>query len=622
LAVCGLLLLAVGLVFGQTIDHGFVDYDDHLYVNKNPHVCGGLTPQGIVWAFTQSCEANWHPLTWISLMLDYQVYGLSAGGYHLTNVLLHAATAVLLFLVLQQMTGRFWPSALATALFAVHPLRVESVAWVTERKDVLCGLLFMLTLGAYLNYVRHPFSVARYLVVLVFFALGLMAKPMLVTLPLLLLLLDYWPLERTAVAARENTAVFGGRRLSRLSPSVRLVVEKIPLFVLAGLSCVLTVWAQGQAIMSVEYLPWGWRIGNAVVSYVDYLGQFFWPAGLAVFYPHPGVLLPIEKLVVAAVVLAGVSAGTLACWRRCPYLLVGWLWYLGMLVPVIGLLQAGSQAMADRYTYLPQIGLCLALAWAAADVCRPGPYRRWVGSGASTLLLVVLAGCAWRQTSFWRESETLWNHALACTTGNYLAHFSLGSILSGQHRSQEAMAHYRQATEINPNYAEAHTAIGVVSFNAGRPDEALDHLRTALQIKPNYALAHYNLGIVFAARGQLDEAMRQYRAALEIKSDDAGALYGLGLALQACGRVGEAITQFQQSVAIRADHAEAQYHLGLALQSQGEFDEAVAHYRKALELATRENKRALVDVLRSRISLYEAGKTHRQPASPPPRPEH
>ena len=363
-AVCGFLLLAVALVFGQTVRHDFVNYDDNAYVYENPQVAGGLTAHGIAWAFTSFHVSNWHPLTWLSHMLDCQFYGLHAGGHHLTNVLLHAATAILLFLVLRRMTGDLWPSAFVAAVFAIHPLRAESVAWVAERKDVLSGLFFMLTLGAYAGYARRPFSLGRYLTVVLLFALGLMAKPMLVTLPFVLLLLDYWPLGR-----------IGPHRRTGISSFRRVVVEKIPLLALTAASCVATVIAQGTAVIAIDVIPLPSRIANALVSYVAYMGQLFYPAGLAVLYPHPEGGLPIWKVAASSLVLAGISAAALVWRRRFPYLFVGWFWYVGMLVPVIGLVQVGLHAMADRYTYLPQIGLCIAVTWGVAQLAASRRYH-------------------------------------------------------------------------------------------------------------------------------------------------------------------------------------------------------------------------------------------------------
>ncbi len=385
-------------------------------------------------------------------MLDCHFFGLNAHGHHATNVVLHAATAGLLLLVLRQMTDRAWPSTLAAALFAIHPLRVESVAWVAERKDVLSGLFFMLTLAAYVGYARRPFSLGRYLLAIGLYALGLMAKPMLVTLPLLMLLLDYWPLGRfraigsnaTSPPSNEGASAGGTNRretpLGRPSSCWRLILEKLPFLALTVVSCLVTVWAQGEEVWSVDRLPLRCRIDNALVSYVAYLGQLFWPRGLVAFYPHPGTTLPVWKVAGAAVVLAGISAAALAGWRRRPYLLVGWLWCVGMLAPVIGLTQTGLQGMADRFTYLPQIGLDIALVWGASDLCRSWPHRRRLLSMAATLLLAVLMGCAWRQTCFWHDSEALWLHALACTSQNYVAHNNYGLSLAARRHVDEALA--------------------------------------------------------------------------------------------------------------------------------------------------------------------------------------
>ena len=400
LVVCALLLLAVATVFGQTLRHGFVSYDDNEYVYENPQVSHGVSVQGIVGAFTQSHASNWVPLTWISLMVDCQLHGLSPGGYHLTNVLLHAATTVLLCIVLCRMTGRVWPSALVAALFSIHPLRAESVAWVTERKDVLSGLFFMLTLAAYVRYVRRPFSPGRYLLVAFVFALGLMAKQTLVSLPFVLLLLDYWPLHRVHSAAREDTPVLDGRRSRRFAIPWHLVVEKIPLLVLVAVSRLVTLWVQGEALAPNEHLPLWWRMSNALISYVGYLGQFFYPLGLAALYPRPGLALPLWSVCEAFLILASVTVVVFLLRRRCPYLLMGWLWYLGMLLPVIGLVQVGIASMADRFTYLPQIGLCIAVVWAVADLCRSRSCHGRVCGAASVLVLAVLMGCAWRQTCF------------------------------------------------------------------------------------------------------------------------------------------------------------------------------------------------------------------------------
>ncbi len=386
LGVCGLLLLAVVLAFGQTVGHEFVNFDDNVYVYDNPQVRQGLTEQGIRWAFTTGHAGNWHPLTWLSHMLDCQLFGNQAGGHHLTNVLLHAATAIALFLVLWRMTGDLWPSVFVAGIFAIHPLRVESVAWIAERKDVLSGLFFVLTIAAYVHYVRRPFSLGRYFLVAITLALGLMSKPMLVTTPFVLLLLDYWPLGRMAIGTLGmppasvtpvSTKTRRNNRTMHERPSLQwLIVEKLPLLALSVASCAATLAAQQEA-MAGELIPLPWRLANALVSYVAYLGQLFYPVGLAILYVHPHDALPAVKVVVALLTLVGISVAVGVLRRKCPYLLVGWLWYLGMLVPVIGLVQVGEQAMADRYTYLPLIGPCIGLTWGAAALFRSRPLGGW-----------------------------------------------------------------------------------------------------------------------------------------------------------------------------------------------------------------------------------------------------
>ena len=604
LAVCGLLLLAVGLVFGQTAGYQFVNFDDGGYVYENPQISSGLTARGVAWVFTHEHVANWHPLTGLSHMLDCQLFGLNAGGHHLTNVLLHAATVIALFLVLWRMTGVFWPSAMAAALFAVHPLRAESVAWVSERKDVLSGLCFVLTLAAYVRYVRSPVSLGRYLLLALVFALGLMAKPMLVTLPAVLLLLDYWPLERFANGVCRmllstdcisetlphcnggellNGANFLETFLARFPLPWQVVMEKLPLLLLAAVSCLVTLWAQGTAAALNTCIPLGSRIANAWVAYVAYLVQLFWPLGLAAYYPHPEGNLPVWKVFGSLLVLVCLSLGALAYRRRYPYLLVGWLWYVGMLAPVIGIVQVGAQAMADRYTYLPQIGLYVAFAWGAAEVCRWWPSRRWLWGVTSALVLVVLMGCAWRQTCFWRESETLWTHTLACTSSNCTALNNLGNALVRRGRVTEAIAQYQQALDVNADYSEAHNNLANALAGQGRLDEALAHYRKSLEVQPNYGEAYYNLGNLLARLGQFDEAMVQFQRAIAI-AEYAEAHNNLGNVLSRRGRFEEALAQYQRAVEIKPGFADAHWNLGNALFRRGQTDEALTQYRQAVEL--------------------------------------
>ena len=535
LAVCGFLLLAVAVVFGQTVNSDFVNLDDPDYVCTNDHVRQGLTFDGIAWAMTTNHSNNWHPLTWLSHMLDCQFYGLHAGGHHLTSVLLHAATVVLLFLIFWQMTSDLWPSAFVAAVFAVHPLHVESVAWVAERKDVLSGLFFALTLGAYLLYVRRPFSLLRYLAVAAMFALGLMAKPMLVTLPFVLLLLDYWPLGRMGGRAANDrighqdggcAVALGAKSQLPPRPISRLVVEKIPLLLLSAASCAMTAWAQREAITDVAEVPLSSRIANGLVSYASYLGESVCPINLAAYYPHPQAGLPTWKSVAAFVVLASITAAVLARWRKNPYMLVGWLWYLGMLVPVIGLVQVGLQAKADRYMYLPQIGLSIALTWGILSFVRSrstapvfaSPRMRLspltLCGAVASLAVVELMACAMQQTTYWRDSEVLWTHTLKCTSQNSFAHHNFGFFLAHEGRLGEAIDQFQEAVRIKPDFVEAHINLGVAFARLERFDEAATQFEKALNISPNAVEIRNNLAFALERGGRVDEAMAQFQKVL------------------------------------------------------------------------------------------------------------
>ena len=616
-ALCGFLLLSVVLVFGQTVRHEFINFDDNNYVYENPQVTHGLTAQGIAWAFTHVHASNWHPLTWLSHMLDCQLYGLKPWGHHLTNVLLHAATAILLFLVLRRMTGDLWPSAFVAAVFAIHPLRAESVAWVAERKDVLSGLFFMLTLWAYVGYVRHPFSLARYLTVMVLFALGLMAKPMLVTLPFVLLLLDYWPLGRMASSAAEDRPVSGSWRSNRFSIPLRLAMEKVPLLMLAAASCAVTLWAQSQTIADNEHMPLSLGIGNAAVSYVAYLGQLFYPADLAVLYPHPGFSLSMWKVAGALLVLAAICVGVVVWRRRCPYVLVGWLWFMGMLLPVIGLVQVGVHAMADRYTYLTQIGLCIAIVWGIAQVCQYWPYRRWVCGASSALVLAILMGCAWHQTSYWHDSETLWTHTLACTSQNFVAYNNLGGILSGTGRQQDGIDYIEHSLRINPNNAKAHNNLGVALAQVGQTQEAIEHYEQALRLNPDDPKAHYNLGNALTHADRQKEAIEHYQQALRLEPNYIEVRNNLGNALIRIGWLQEAIAQYEQVVRLKPDDNTVYVNLMSAYAKTGRSSDAIATAEKALELARSQGKTAQAKQIEDWLNSYRASLSD-HPNTPPP----
>jgi protein O-mannosyl-transferase len=589
--VCALLLLAVAIVFGQTVRHGFIELDDSEYVVHNQAVADGFTVDGIVWAFTHFHSANWHPLTWLSHALDCQIYGLDhPGGHHLTNLLLHAASSVLLFLVLRQMTGDLWPSAAVAALFAIHPLHVESVAWVAERKDVLSGLLFMLVLAAYVSYVRRPFSLLRYLLVTALFALGLMAKPMLVTLPFVLLLLDYWPLGRIGAPAASLSPADPTPQNARSWR--RVLLEKLPWLCFSAISCVLTYGAQGEAVQTSAALPFSQRLANALVSYAGYLGQFFYPAKLAIYYPHPQDELPWATILGAALLVAAISLVALAGRRKYPYLAVGWLWYLGMLVPVIGLVQVGSQAMADRYAYLTQIGLYIALAWGLERLSRQWSARSWMLGAASAAVLIVLARCAWLQTAYWQDEVTLWRHTLDCTSDNCFAHYHYASALVDRPGPEDvkrddlekAVGHYREALRIKPDYEEAYLKLGNILTQQGKTDEALAHYRTILQFKPDYAGAYNNIGALLAGQGRLDEAVAHYENALKYNPDFADAHLNLGNVLTGRGRQEEAVAQYEAALRLEPRSAKAHNNLGVALARLGRNNEAVAHLQQALKI--------------------------------------
>jgi len=569
--VCAFLALAVLAVFGQTAGFEFVSYDDRQNVYENPVVRQGLSIQSVGWAFAHAQGVNWIPLTTLSHILDCQMFGLRAGGHHLVNVLLHAATAVLLFLALRQMTGSLWRSAFVAALFAVHPLRAESVAWVSERKDVLSGLFFMLALGAYVRQARRP-SRAGPIVVFIWFALGLLAKSMVATLPFVLLLLDYWPLERL-----HNRAEF-----------LRRLREKIPLLALSAGGCLAAALAPGLVVMDAHRLPLLERIGNAVVSYVVYLGQMVFPAGLATPYPNPPSGQPPGKACLALVLLAAITAGVVACRKKRPYLLAGWLWYLGMLFPVIGIVQISADAAhADRYTYLPGIGLAMAVTWAAADASAGWKHRRLVLGGLTMAVIGALAVCGHIQTSYWRDEESLWTRALACASNNSVALNNMGNLLVKRGKLDEAIAQYGKALDIHPDYADARNNLGAALSAKGNLDEAIVQFRKALELIPDSAAACYNLGSALARKGNLEEAVAQYRKALEINPDFAQARYYLCKALLLTGDLDGAMACFVKKAAMTPDPPARWYSFGNDFLLKEDWEEAIMCYRQAAKINPR-----------------------------------
>jgi len=650
-------------VFGQTIGHEFVNFDDHVYVYDNPLVTKGITVDGVAGAFIHSHARNWHPLTTMSHMLDCQLYGLKAGGHHFTNVLLHTVAVLLLFGVLRDMTGAFWRSAFVAALFAIHPLHVESVAWVAERKDVLSAVFFMLTLGAYVRYVRAP-SIGRYVAVAFLFALGLMSKPMLVTLPFVLLLLDYWPLRRFENTSPTTSKSKSHSWLDRQSIPRQLILEKIPLLALSVGSCVATLLAQSQRAGSIDQLPFMWRVNNAFVSYVTYVWEMFWPARLAVFYPHPNNRLPIWEIILAIAFLIVVTATALILEKKRPYILTGWFWYLGMLVPVIGFVQVGEQAHADRYTYLPQIGLYLLITWAAKDLTPFWRRRRAfliIGTGST---IVALCCCSFVQTSYWKNSERLWTHALAVTSNNDVAHNNLGFLFLRRGELDQAISHFQTALNIRSSNVEAHYNLGAALIHnnlgnaltrKGLSDEAIGHYQEAVRLRADYADAHYNFGSVLLQEGRIDEAISHWQKALAIQPYDGDVHTSLGNAFLEKGLVREAINHYQQALEIAPQDVLSRNNLAWILATssdasirngakavvlaeqavqlsggknpiffrtlaasyaeEGRFSEALAVAERGMKMAAVQDNRGLVNALGREIALYQARSPLRE-ASP------
>lgn len=512
LYICLLLALVTLVTFLPVTGHEFVRFDDPLYVTNNPQVQAGLTGGGLVWALTANVASNWHPLTLLSHMLDCQLYGMNPRGHHLTSLLLHVVNTVLLFEVLRRMTGSTWRSAAVAALFGLHPTHVESVAWVAERKDVLSGLFWILTMGAWHRYVQEP-SRRRYGVVMLCLALGLLSKPMVVTLPAVLVLLDIWPLNR-------------GIRIK----------EKLPLFGLSVASSVVTVIAQSYSLASTEAFPVWHRIANAVLSYVRYLWLTIAPHGLAVFYPMPQSF-SAWKVVLSALLLAVLTVLAFLAVRRAPYVTVGWLWYLGTLVPVIGLIQVGGQAMADRYTYLPSIGLFLIVVWAL-------PERKAVLIPVAAAVLTLAVGTR-LQLRYWVDSEALFRRAAAVTERNYLAHLNLAQILAEQGRREESMEHFRQAFAIRPGMWQTHASLGNTLRRWGKPAEALPWLRKAIKLRPKDGKLHHSLAMALDDLGRTDEAIAELRKAVELSPGLDDAWYGLGILLRQKGDAAGALRNFQ-----------------------------------------------------------------------------
>jgi len=565
------LSVLVLLIYAQTCWFDFVNYDDSECVYGNPHILTGLTSANLVWALTSSHNANWHPLTSYSYMLDIEMFGLKPGMHHLVNVFLHMAAVVVLFLALLRLTRELGPSAFVAALFAVHPLRVESVAWISERKDVLSGLFFALTLLAYAGYARRP-SLGRYALVVVAFVLGLLAKPMLVTLPFVLLLLDVWPLRRFVPdgAGRRNATA--------------ILLEKLPLLALAAASSAATIWAQTAAFASLDMISPGQRAANAVVSYAAYIRQMFWPFNLAAPYPHPRDQLPVAELIASGILLVVVTAIAIAWRRKRPYVLVGWLWYLGMLVPVIGLVQVGDQARADRYTYLPQIGLYLSLTWLTVETTRSWPQCRLVLGWLAAGLLLVLTCLSWRQARHWRDTTALFQHALDCTSNNLVAHLNLGSDLVQKGRYAEAAGHYERALAISPRSLGGLSGYGGTLIQLGRYDEATAYLLRALEVAPPQTPVLIQLGIAYGHLRRFDEAQTFMRQALEREPGSAATNNALGVLYVQQKKPSQGVEWFEHAVKLEPANNAYRTNLTFALYQSNRLGEALDVLRETIHM--------------------------------------
>lgn len=550
LLVSCLLILATAAAYSPLFLNGFTGYDDWEFVTANPYVKAGLTWQGIGWAFQTFETSNWHPVTWLSHMLDCRLFGLNAGGHHFTSLVLHIASALLLFFLLSGMTRALWRSALVAALFSLHPLHVESVAWAAERKDTLSTLFWMLTALAYHRYTQSK-SPLGYISAWLFFLLGLMSKPMLVTLPFTLLLLDYWPLGRFQ---REEWKT--------------LWREKIPFFALSFVFSLITIIAQmaAHAVSSLGRMTLDVRLKNALAAYGGYIKKMFWPEGLAVFYPHPGITLPLGEVIAAAVFLLLITVFVLRRTAKHPYLGMGWFWYLGTLVPVIGLIQVGAQAMADRYTYVPLIGVFIMISWGLGDLQFKFSWGQKIVGMSAAVVLTILGFLTWNQVRYWKNDVTLFEHALRVTKRNYVAHNGLGLIDVQQGRMREAIEHFSKALEFYPNFPEGQNNLGLALKQAGDRAGARLHLFRAVGLKPDFHQAYNNLGNVFLDEGNYREAIRYYSKAVEIKPDYVRGYYNRGVAMAAVGNYEGAMAQFTAALRIDPAYADARNNLELARQ--------------------------------------------------------
>lgn len=576
------LTVATLAVFWQVRNFEFINYDDNRYITENQHIRTGLTIDNIIRAFTASHFFMWHPVTSLSHMLDCELFGLNPGRHHTVNLLFHIANTLLLFEILRRMTNHLWAGAFVAAVFALHPLNVESVAWVAERKNVLSGFFWMLTIAAYIRYVKYP-RTSNYLMVFSVFSLSLMAKPTTVTLPFALLLLDYWPLDRLQqTMPNENEPV---PQFKKLSPWA-LVKEKIPLFLLSAALSVITIVTQegGDVLQLNKQLPFHFRLANALISYATYIGKMICPIHLSVFYPHPGLNIPLWQPIASFVLLVAVSVILIYFGRRKPYLTTGWLWFLGTLVPVIGLVQAGGQAMAERYAYIPLTGLFIIIAWGASDLMNKWKYQKIASGILSIAVISALSICAWIQTSYWHDGQRLFEHALKVNSKNYMTRNNLGIIFIEQGKFAEAVEQFSSALQANPNYVQAHQNLGIAYDKMGHFKEEVKAYQNAIKLKPDLFEAYYALGAAYGKLSRFGEQIESYRKALKIKPDYAKVHFDLGVAYGKIGRFEDEIESYRLAVKIKPDFVEAYNNLGVACARIGRFQDSIQAFKKAIEL--------------------------------------
>jgi protein O-mannosyl-transferase len=594
LSIIAVLIIASLIAYGRILNNDFVNFDDNEYITENEFIKSGLNFTTFKWVFTAVVSSNWHPLTLLSHALDWTLFREHAGGHHLMSLLLHIGSTVLLYLFLKKTTNNLWSSAFVAFLFALHPLRVESVAWASERKDVLSLFFGMAVLYAYAMYVEKQ-QLSKYMLCLLLFILALMAKPMLVTLPFILMLLDYWPLKRwqKALQPEKNISVQPAKRMpltikgkkhetvvsevkrkeflssANSSPNAGyLILEKAPFIVLAIIFSIVTIWAQYKGMASFQKLPFPERMANALVSYISYLGKSFWPVDLAVFYPYQ-YSYASWQILGSFFILLSISIAVIYFAKKAPFLLVGWLWYLGTLVPVIGLVQVGSQAMADRYTYLPSIGIGIILAWGIPYLLPSEKMRKIILIPAAAIVLTVLTILTWQQCGYWKNSMELFNHALQVTKNNYLAHDGLGVTLNAEGKQQEAIYHYKSAIKINPDYAYAYYNLANAFKDQKNMEEAAKNFRETIRVNPNFKDAHNNLGLILELYyNKYDEAIYHYQQEIKTHPDGYNAYYNLGIALARKGELQKAIEHFRKAVYLRPDLPDARKALRLALESE------------------------------------------------------